>query len=60
MAIGEYDLKEGFVLNMEDVCVFIAMEMIHREKQFQDIGHKGDNRKNKTLKRQESPESEIK
>lgn len=46
-----------FFSKIDYVCVFTPMEMIRREKQFHDVGDRGDNWKSNVLRRQGSPDS---
>ena len=38
-------------LKIEDVCVFMLMEMIRRERQFHDVGDRGDNWKSNVFEK---------
>lgn len=39
------------LLKIKDICVNMQMEMIHRGKQFRDVGNRGDNWKGNALEK---------
>lgn len=43
--------KKGVFLNAEHICVFMLMELIRGEKQFHDVGGRGDNWKSNILEK---------
>ena len=40
---GVISKNEGFPPKIEYACVFMLMGMVHRGKQFHDVGDRGDN-----------------